>query len=184
MPGTAVWRAEPLTWGNGPHRFEVFLEPTCPFSARAFGKLWEFLDRVGEDRATLWVRLHSQPWHLFSGIVTRAILAASTTEGGKEAARSVMRAVYDHREEFEFKDHCGGANLDATPNQVIARIEGYGGVPLAEAFAIPGLDRETRWHCKYARQNGIHVTPTFMIDGLVAPALGSGDSIEEWARHL
>ena len=36
---------------------------------------------------------------------------------------------------------------------------------LAEAFAIPDLDREIKWHCKYARQNGIHVSPTFMIDG-------------------
>ena len=50
----------------------------------------------------------------------------------------MMGAVYDHREEFEFEDHCGGANLEATPNQIIARIEGYSGVPLAEAFAISG----------------------------------------------
>jgi hypothetical protein len=34
-------------------------------------------------------------------------------------------------------------------------------------ISIPELDREVKWHCKYARQNGIHVSPTFMIDGLV-----------------
>ena len=181
---TAGWRADPLTWGTGPHRFEVFLEPTCPFSARAFGKLWSFLDLVGEDRATLSIRLLSQPWHLFSGIVTRAVLAASTTEGGREAARTVMRAVYGHREEFEFKDHCSGPNLDATPNQILTRMEGYSGIAIARAFAIPDLDRETRWHCKYARQNGIHVSPSFMVDGLFAPDLGSGDSIGDWARKL
>jgi hypothetical protein len=180
----ARWRADPLAWGAGPRRFEVFLEPTCPFSARAFGKLWAFLDHVGAERVTLHLRLLSQPWHLFSGVVTRAVLAASTTEGGREAARKVMGAVYDHREEFEFEDHCCGPNLDATPNEIIARMEGYSGVALARAFAIPGLDRETRWHTKYARQNGIHVSPTFMIDGLVAAELGSGDSIEDWARRL
>lgn len=38
MTGTA-WRADPLTWGNGPRIFEIFLEPTCPYSVRAFGKL-------------------------------------------------------------------------------------------------------------------------------------------------
>ena len=47
--------------------------------------------------------------------------------------------------------------MNATPNDIIARIEGYSGVNLAEAFAIPDLDREIKWHCKYARQNGIHV---------------------------
>jgi hypothetical protein len=41
-------------------------------------------------------------------------------------------------------------------------IEGYSGVKLAEAFAIPDLDREVKWDCKYARQNGIHVSPTFI----------------------
>ena len=31
--------AQPLVWGHGPRTFEVFLEPTCPFSVRAFNKL-------------------------------------------------------------------------------------------------------------------------------------------------
>ena len=39
-----TWRADPLVWGHGPHVFEVFLEPTCPFSVRAFGKLEDLLD--------------------------------------------------------------------------------------------------------------------------------------------
>ena len=32
-----TWRADPLVWGHGPRVFEVFLEPTCPFSVKAFG---------------------------------------------------------------------------------------------------------------------------------------------------
>ena len=74
--------------------------------------------------------------------------------------------------------------MDATPNDIIARIEGYSGMKLAEAFAIPDLDREIKWHCKYARQNGIHVSPTFMIDGLVQPAISSGDAVADWASRL
>src|SRR6202048_4916221 len=88
-------------------------------------------------------------------------------EGGKTAAKSVMAAVAAHREEFEFDRHCSGPNLGAPPNDIIRRIERYSGVKLAEAFAIPDLDREVKLHCRYARQNGIHVSPTFMIDGLV-----------------
>lgn len=48
---------------------------------------------AGEDRLTVKIRLLSQPWHLFSGMVNRALLAASTTEGGREAARRVMAAL-------------------------------------------------------------------------------------------
>jgi len=180
----STWRADPLAWGHGPRVFEMFLEPTCPFSVRAFGKLDPLLAQAGEARITVKVRLQSQPWHMYSGVITRCILAASTLERGKQAAKAVMAAVAAHREEFEFERHCRGPNMDATPNDIIARIERYSGVPVAAAFAIPDLDREVKWHCKYARQNGIHVSPTFMIDGLVQPDMSSGDAVEAWASRL
>jgi len=178
------WRADPLVWGQGPTVFEAFLEPTCPFSVKAFGKLDGLLGEAGEDRITVKVRLQSQPWHMYSGVIVRCILAASTLESGKAAAKSVMAAVAAHREEFEFDHHCGGANLDATPNDIIKRIERLSGIQLAEAFAIPDLDREVKWHCKYARQNGIHVSPTFIVDGLVRADIGSGGSVADWLKAL
>ena len=57
-----AWRADPIVWGLGPRVFEVFLEPTCPFAIRAFGKLENLLDKAGEDRITVKGRLQSQPW--------------------------------------------------------------------------------------------------------------------------
>ena len=156
---TNSWRADPLVWGNGPRVLEMFLEPTCPFSVKAFGKFDDLLGQAGEDCITVKLRLQSQPWHMYSGVIVRRILAASTLESGKAAAKSVMAAVAAHREEFEFDRHCGGPNLDATPNDIIRRIECYSGIKLADAFAIPDLDREVNWHCKFARQNGITCRP-------------------------
>jgi hypothetical protein len=179
-----AWRADPLVWGHEPRVFEAFLEPTCPFSVRAFGKLDDLLTQAGEDHITIKIRLQSQPWHMYSGVIVRCILAASTIEGGKATAKTVMAAVAAHHEEFEFERHCRDANLDSTPNDIITRIEGYSGVKLAEAFAIPDLDREIKWHCKYARQNGIHVSPTFMINGLVQADMSSGDAVADWAARL
>lgn len=180
----STWRADPLVWGRGPRTFEVFLEPTCPFSVKAFGKLDDLLAQAGEDRIAVRIRLQSQPWHLFSGVVVRCILAASTLPAGKAAAKAVMAAVAAHREEFEFERHCGGPNLEASPNDIVARIEGHSGIGLSDAFAIPDLDREIKAHCRYARQNGIHVSPTFMIDGLVQADMGSGDPVSAWVAHL
>jgi hypothetical protein len=179
-----MWRADPLEWGHGPRVFEVFLEPTCPHSVRAFGKLDDLLTQAGEDRVTVKLRLQSQPWHMYSGVIVRCILAASTLENGKAAAKSVMTAVAAHREEFEFDHHCAGPNMDATPSDIIRRIERYSGVEVAKAFATPDLDRELKWHCRYARQNGIHVSPTFMIDGLVQADMGSRDPVADWVSRL
>ncbi|QGZ65316.1 DsbA family protein [Paraburkholderia acidisoli] len=181
---TPAWKADALTWGHGPRVFEMFLEPTCPYSVRAFNKIDALLQEAGADNITVKIRLQSQPWHMYSGVIVRCILAASTLPGGKEAAKQVMAAVAAHREAFEFTHHCGGANRDATPNDIIARIEQYSGVALREAFEIPDLDREIKWHAKYARQNGIHVSPTFMVDGLADPKISSGDDVSAWAALL
>lgn len=170
--------------GSGQRVFEAFLEPTCPYSVRTFNKLDRLLEQAGENRITVKIRLQSQPWHMYSGVIVRCILAASTLSGGKETAKKVMAAVAAHREEFEFERHAGGANMDVTPNQIIERLERYSGVELKDAFAMPDLDREIKWHCKYARQNGIHVSPTFMIDGLVRPDMSSGDEVEAWVKLL
>ncbi len=77
---TTAWRADPLVWGHGPRIFEVFLEPTCPHSCRAFGKLDELLDHAGADRITVKMRLQSQPWHMYSGVIIRCIIAWLFTE--------------------------------------------------------------------------------------------------------
>jgi hypothetical protein len=74
--------------------------------------------------------------------------------------------------------------MDATPKDIIARLENYSQLELADAFAIPNLDREIKWHTKYARQNGIHVSPSFMIDGLVQPDMSSGDNLSAWVTRL
>ena len=180
----AAWRADPLAWGNGPRVFEVFLESTCPYSVKAFNKLDTLLEQAGADKITIKIRLQSQPWHMYSGVLVRCILAASTLAGGRETAKKVMAAIAAHREEFEFAHHAGGPNMDVTPNQLIERLENYSGVELKSAFSIPDLDREIKWHCKYARQNGIHVSPTFMIDGLVQADMSSGDDVGAWVKKL
>ena len=180
----AALRVDPLVWGHGPRVFEVFLEPTCPYSVRTFGKLDEVLRLAGEDRITLKIRLHSQPWHMFSPVVVRCVIAAASLPEGKEAAKRVLAAVAAHREEFEFEGHATGPNRDATPNDIIRRIEGYSGLELMAAFDDRRLDKTTRWETRYARQNGIHVSPSFMIDGLVQSDMSSGDAVTDWVKKL
>jgi hypothetical protein len=73
--------------------------------------------------------------------------------------------------------------MNATPQQIIERIERYSHV-CWRGLCPPGAAGEIKWHCKYARQNGIHVSPTFMVNGLVQPDLGSGDDISVWAARI
>jgi protein-disulfide isomerase len=183
MPAITEISLDTLTWGQGPHRFEMFLEPTCPHSARAFGKLRPFVKAAGEDRVTARIVMQSQPWHLFSGVVTRTVLAAAAV-GGKEAAFAVMEQIYDHREEFVATDHSSGPNLDMTLADKLRRIEELSGLDVADAFRLDAVTVAMKLHARYARQNGIHASPTFIVDGLVNDKLGSRDEIETWVAAL
>lgn len=174
----------PIQFGQGARELEVFLEPTCPFSKRAFDKLQPLSSLVGESELTIHVRLLSQPWHLFSPIVCRCIVAASAMEGGREAAIKVLDAVFANREEFVCENHCSGPNLDLSQTDIVRRISELSGVEFSETFELDSVTTAVKWHTKYARQNGAHSTPTFAVNGLINDAMSSGQSIEEWADLL
>ncbi|MEE9190384.1 MAG: thioredoxin [Candidatus Neomarinimicrobiota bacterium] len=175
---------ESIQFGHGKLELEVFLEPTCPFSKRAFTKLQPLLSAVGEDQLTIKIRFLSQPWHLFSAVVTRCILAATATEGAQEAGLKVMNAVFENREDFVCQDHCSGPNMTRSPTDILNYISQLNGVDLSAAFELDSVTRAVKWHAKYCRQNGVHSSPSFAINGLVNDAMGSGQSIEEWAELL
>ena len=178
------WHADPLVWGHGPHVFEVFLEPTCPFSVKALGKLSGLLSQTGEDRVTVKIRLQSQPW-LCILRRHRALHSGSLNARGRQGSRKI-RLDGCRRPPGRIRVRAPLPRLEPQchPNDIIARIEDYSGLKLADAFAIPDLDHEIKGHCKYTRQNGIHVSPTFMIDGLVRTDMSSGDAVSDWVSPL
>ena len=79
-----------------------------------------------------------------------------------------MAAVAAHREEFEFDRHCRGPNLDATPNDIIRRIERYSGVKTCRALRNPGSRPRGKaalqvcppeWHSRLADFHGRRAGP-------------------------
>lgn len=60
----------------------------------------------------------------------------------------------------------------------------HSGIDVCAAFALRSLDRLVKNHTRFARQNGAHVTPTFMVDGLIDLSIGSGDTVEQWIEKL
>src|SRR5262249_44023103 len=92
--------------------------------------------------------------------------------------------IYRHREEFEFEGHCSGANMQRTPTDILKHISELAGVDLTAAFCWKSVDQALRWHVKYARQTGVHVSPTFAVNRIIEPAMSSGQTVEEWLQIL
>ncbi|MXV35697.1 MULTISPECIES: thioredoxin domain-containing protein [unclassified Saccharibacter] len=173
----------PLTWGHGSVEVEFFLDPTCPFSNKAFKKIKPFVALMGEEAVTVRVYLHVQPWHLFSGLIARTALAAALSSEGREDAWRVLEVVAEHRDEFDAIDHCRGALMAVTPTEIRQRIEGYAGLKLSDFFEKERVTAMLKRQTRYARQNGIHTTPTVMLNGLIDERFGSGDDVETWVEY-
>jgi len=88
-----------------------------------------------------------------------------------------MQALADQREAYAFTHHVTGPNREATPDQLLPRLKALNGINGCEAFDRSDLQKASKWHCQFARQNGMPVLPTFRVNGLIQPAIGSGDEI-------
>ena len=82
-----AWRADPLVWGHGPRIFEMFLEPTCPFSVKAFGKLDDLLDQAGEEHITIKVPLSKVHRSQSSDVATSLLRGRAARAAFGRAAR-------------------------------------------------------------------------------------------------
>ena len=123
--------------------FEPVLEPTCPFSVRDSGKPEDLFEGRRGPHYRPKVRLQSQPWHIYSGVIARCILAAATLEGGKTAAKSVMAAVAARiARNSNLTTIAAGRTLMSRPTTL---SDGSSAIA-REAFAIPDLDREIKRH--------------------------------------
>ena len=174
---------ESFQLGRGKTELDVFLEPTCPYSKIAYEKLPPLVAAAGEDKLTVKIRFVSQPWHLFSVVVIRCILAAAAAEG-QEAGLKTLGKVFDNREDFVCTDHSSGPNLSRSPADIVSQITSLSGVDFRAAFEQDEITDAIKWHVKYVRQNGIHVSPTFAVNGLLNHSMSSGQSIEEWLELL
>jgi protein-disulfide isomerase len=184
------------------HTLEVYLDYTCPFSAKQFNTLYNTvvpMIRENQDwSAGLEVifRQQVQPWHPSSTLTHEAALAVLKLAPAKFWAFS--EALFKQQASFfDVKV------VNETRNQTYKRLAQIGasvGVDEAKMYDLlaisdkPGEDgalnggnqvtNDLKVMIKMARLVGIHVSPTVVFDGVVANDISSSWSKEQWADWL
>merc|ERR1712151_1397751 len=46
------------------------------------------------------------------------------------------------------------------------------------------MGQQIRWYVKFGRKNGIHVTPTVLVNGIEEGGISSGWTLEQWCEYL
>ncbi|KAI0032931.1 thioredoxin-like protein [Vararia minispora EC-137] len=184
---------------GSPHTLELFLDYVCPFSRKMTlvvnSVLKPLFDEGGKYSGKVKVifRNQVQPWHASSTFVHEAGIAVARAAPEKFWAFSVL--LMERQEEFY-----DIPTSTMTPLQIrekLAEVASQAGLTsvqvkaFSDALALKGspnggvsVTDELKYTIKISRQNGIHVSPTVLWDGLVANEISSSWGSKEWADFL
>ncbi|KAI1774568.1 thioredoxin-like protein [Hypoxylon cercidicola] len=185
-----------------PHTLELFLDYTCPFSAKQFNMMYHtvvpLIKANPKWAGSLQVifRQQVQPWHPSSTLV-------------HEAAVGVLQLAPEKFWDFSdalFRDqltYCDESLVNETRNDTYKRLAKLGATvgvdeaALYDLLAIPDKVREGTWpnfgnkvtndlklQVRYGRMVGVHVSPTVIVDGVVANDISSSWTKEQWEEWL
>ncbi|KAG2122228.1 hypothetical protein DEU56DRAFT_832698 [Suillus clintonianus] len=183
---------------DAPHTLDIFLDYVCPFSAKLSfaidSVLKPLVDAGGlyHGKVKVIMRLQVQPWH-------------ATSTYTHEAGLSVVRAAPEKFWAFSlalFKqqaDFFDGPASTMTPLQIREKLASIAAQFLTEEQVTMfkdllklkptpnggiGVTDDLKYTIKFARQNGVHVSPTALWDGLIANQISSSWGEKEWSEFL
>lgn len=177
--------------GSGAVRFELFLDPSCPFSCKAFETVYDQVEPAHRGRASFLVHNVVQPWHAHSTLLHEAALAVRQL--APERYFQFWRALCAGYETFT-NEALRRETRAQTAQRLAALAESSCALPAATVFAMLehsgkgnagcALTQEIKWACKHHRGRGVHVTPTVILHGLEATGINSGWTAEQWGALI
>jgi len=182
---------------DAPHTLDIFLDYVCPFSAKmslAIDSVLKPLFAQGgkyDGKVKVIVRLQVQPWHASSTFTHEAALAVVRASPENFWPFSLLLM----KRQAEFYDI---PSSTLTPIQIREKL-----AQIAEQFLPNKINEfkdllknkstpnggiavtdDLKYNIKFSRQNGVHVSPTVLWDGLIAGEISSSWGEKEWNDFL
>lgn len=168
---------------------DVFLDLTCPFCKKAYTTLYKDIQPMIKEQVGLNLFPYPQPWHFQSNLLAKAMIAVGHTN------REKVPEFLHHFYEDGFPEFSEAKVKDLTYVQVVEALKPYvekAGVSFNEFSekmtighdAAAPITQDYKFYAKYGRQNGIHMVPAFVVNGLLDPALDSKLTVEDVQKAL
>ncbi|KAH9977680.1 hypothetical protein BGW80DRAFT_1435423 [Lactifluus volemus] len=169
---------------DAPHTLDVFLDYVCPFSRKLSVAVNTIVRPLVEEKGTyegkvkIIFRNQVQPWHGTSTFTHEASLAVARVTPEKFWPFSLL--LLQRQEEYydipsstltpvQIRDKLASLELlklKSTPN---------GGISVTD---------DLKYTIKFSRQNGVHVSPSVLWDGILANEVSSSWGEVEWRQFL
>lgn len=184
-----------LRYGTGQNTIELFLDIVCPFSAKQFKTLYDEVFSSIPSNVSFIFRCQVQPWHPASTLTHESVIAVALLSPDK--TWEYTRKLYEESDKF-YDSHTINEPRSATYYRLskIASSVGINESKFLDLVSIAGSKSpdETgknggnqvtdllKMHIKYGRQNGIHVSPTVVVNGLVDGSISSSFTKNDWTE--
>lgn len=175
---------------------ELWLDYICPFSRKLFDCVYSQVIPEAEARypgKVAWTFNHQlQPWHPQGTTLHEYAIAVGIESPNKfwefskalfdESANFYDEAVVD-KSRNDILSALGGiaTKIGIDHSKVLQRVEIKPGEPTNQGS--PTITH-LKHYVKLGRQNGIHVSPTVVTNGVVDNAISSGWTTNEWLTHI
>ncbi|KAI0053717.1 hypothetical protein FA95DRAFT_1530643 [Auriscalpium vulgare] len=179
---------------DAPHTLDVFLDYVCPFS----GKLSVALDTVVkplvdggkyDGKIKVIFRNQVQPWHGSSTFTHEAGLAVARAAPEKFWAFSLLLL----KKQGEYYDIPTSSLSPIQIREKLAGLADEAGLSQSQVAEFKDLlinkstpnggvsvTDDLKYTIKFSRQNGVHVSPSVLWDGLLANEVSSSWGDKEW----
>eukprot|EP00746_Dinoflagellata_sp_MGD_P049488 gnl/MRDRNA2_/MRDRNA2_22334_c0_seq1.p1 gnl/MRDRNA2_/MRDRNA2_22334_c0~~gnl/MRDRNA2_/MRDRNA2_22334_c0_seq1.p1 ORF type:complete len:261 (+),score=57.28 gnl/MRDRNA2_/MRDRNA2_22334_c0_seq1:82-783(+) len=182
---------------DAPIRLEVFYDFSCPFSAKSFLMITKEVLPLYEQKAPGKIQFlhyqYPQPWHAPGAYAAEVSLAVEAVDPSKylpaaqlffaKQEELVFDCVTYDRTRSQIYDLLADAAADATgidKAAVLEKVKYLGTSPNAGNE----MGQLVKWYVKFGRKNGIHVTPTVLVNGIEEGQISSGWTLEQWSEYL
>ncbi|KAF9915222.1 hypothetical protein BX616_006628 [Lobosporangium transversale] len=187
------------------HTLEFYLDYVCPFSAKIWNQVYHnvlpWLEKEHPGQVQLIVRNQIQPWHPASTLTAEAALAVEKIDPLQFAEYSNalfnnQKAYFDEIvvNETRSEQYKTLAALAISTLQSSSSITEEALLQLLHITPVQTLAQATntgnsvtndlKYFIKLGRQNGIHVSPAVLWDGLVENSISSGWSLDQWKEFV
>lgn len=173
---------------------EIYLDYVCPYSVKIYKKLrTTIIPKINElypNKFTFIFRHQIQPWHPSSTLVHEAAIAVSLI--APEKFWEFSDALFDHSEEYYDEPLYNESRKETYVRLAKLAQDSVGVEPekFLELVSIPAesgnkgnfLAPDVKYFIKQARQNGIHVSPTVVINGVTDSSIESSTELDVWVE--
>ncbi|SCU97104.1 LAMI_0F08900g1_1 [Lachancea mirantina] len=179
---------------------ELYLDYCCPFSSKLFLNWYdsvipEIQKQLGADSFQFQLIQVPQPWHASSCYMHEAGLAVArlSPDNMIEFSRRLFEGQTKWFDEPTFE------KSRSQIGQGLAQFaEKHAGVPASQIYDLieiknsggeaknggNAVTNDLKYFVRYQRQNGVHVTPSVAVNGVILPAIESSTSAEDVVKIL